>query len=174
MSFSTSTLSLLCGQSFSSDVCFSIQFAGRSSLRFCIECPFMLGLQRFSFTLDEAILRSLSKFQAVSGRLSWSHYTILLGVSDLSARSFYEKQSEIEHWSSGHRRRDFSGQHAQIETKREDKGAVSSHGTPFRFSGVIISLLYEKRPMRFDWAIMLLLRNNSYIQMLSSIAERFK
>ena len=36
----------------------------------------------------------------MSGQLTWSHYTVLLGVSDLSARGFYEKQAELEHWSS--------------------------------------------------------------------------
>jgi predicted nuclease of restriction endonuclease-like (RecB) superfamily len=37
--------------------------------------------------------------QTLSGRLTWSHYTVLLGVSDDLARLFYEKQAEKEHWS---------------------------------------------------------------------------
>ena len=39
------------------------------------------------------------KFQTLSGKLSWSHYTELLSISDDLARSFYEKQCEKENWS---------------------------------------------------------------------------
>lgn len=39
------------------------------------------------------------KFQTVSGKLSWSHYVELLGVSDDLARSFYEKQCIKDKWS---------------------------------------------------------------------------
>ena len=38
-------------------------------------------------------------FQTVSGKLSWSHYTELLSVSDDLAFSFYLKQTEVENWS---------------------------------------------------------------------------
>jgi predicted nuclease of restriction endonuclease-like (RecB) superfamily len=34
-----------------------------------------------------------------SGRLTWSHYVEILGVSDELARSFYEKQCILENWS---------------------------------------------------------------------------
>ena len=40
-----------------------------------------------------------SKWQTVSAKLSWSHYIALLGVSDDTARKFYEKQSTHENWS---------------------------------------------------------------------------
>ena len=39
------------------------------------------------------------KFQTVSGKLTWSHYGILLSVSDDLARGFYSKQSVNETWS---------------------------------------------------------------------------
>ncbi len=39
------------------------------------------------------------KFQTLSGKLSWSHYTELLSISDDLARAFYEKQCEKESWS---------------------------------------------------------------------------
>lgn len=32
------------------------------------------------------------KFQTLSGKLSWSHYLLLLGVSDKNTRSFYEHE----------------------------------------------------------------------------------
>lgn len=39
------------------------------------------------------------KFQTLSGKLSWSHYLLLLGVSDKNSRSFYEKECENSNWS---------------------------------------------------------------------------
>jgi hypothetical protein len=33
------------------------------------------------------------KWQTVSAKLSWSHYIALIGVSDDTARKFYEKQA---------------------------------------------------------------------------------
>lgn len=35
----------------------------------------------------------------MSGKLSWSHYSELLGISNELSRSFYEKQCIIENWS---------------------------------------------------------------------------
>lgn len=37
--------------------------------------------------------------QSLSGKLSWSHYTELLSISDGLARSFYEQQCMQENWS---------------------------------------------------------------------------
>ena len=39
------------------------------------------------------------KFQTVSGKLSWSHYLLLLNISDSSERSFYEHECENSNWS---------------------------------------------------------------------------
>lgn len=38
-------------------------------------------------------------FQSVTGKLTWTHYAELLGVSDDYARGFYEKQAVNENWS---------------------------------------------------------------------------
>lgn len=38
-------------------------------------------------------------FQSVTGKLTWTHYAELLGVSDDYARGFYEKQAFNENWS---------------------------------------------------------------------------
>ena len=38
------------------------------------------------------------KFQTLSGKLSWLHYLLLLGVSDEHARSFYEHECENSNW----------------------------------------------------------------------------
>jgi predicted nuclease of restriction endonuclease-like (RecB) superfamily len=39
------------------------------------------------------------KWQAVPAKLSWSHFVTLIGISDLIARKFYEKQAINENWS---------------------------------------------------------------------------
>lgn len=39
------------------------------------------------------------KWQTVSAKLSWSHFIVLMGVSDNMARNFYEKQAINENWS---------------------------------------------------------------------------
>ena len=39
------------------------------------------------------------KFQSVTGKLTWTHYAEILGVSDDHARGFYEKQAINENWS---------------------------------------------------------------------------
>ncbi|MEP6845458.1 MAG: PDDEXK nuclease domain-containing protein [Panacibacter sp.] len=39
------------------------------------------------------------KWQTVSAKLSWSHYIELIGVSDNTARQFYERQCIHENWS---------------------------------------------------------------------------
>lgn len=41
-----------------------------------------------------------SKWQALPAKFSWTHFVILLGVSDQAARKFYEKQALCENWSS--------------------------------------------------------------------------
>ncbi|MBU1112034.1 MAG: PDDEXK nuclease domain-containing protein [Nanoarchaeota archaeon] len=40
-----------------------------------------------------------NNWQTVSAKLGWSHYTLILSVSDGLARSFYEKQCVKENWS---------------------------------------------------------------------------
>jgi len=51
----------------------------------------VLDMRRFYLTY--------SKWQAVPAKLSWTHFVALLGVSDESARKFYEKQATHENWS---------------------------------------------------------------------------
>lgn len=38
------------------------------------------------------------KWQALPAKLSWSHFVTLIGVSNIAARKFYEKQSMNENW----------------------------------------------------------------------------
>jgi predicted nuclease of restriction endonuclease-like (RecB) superfamily len=39
------------------------------------------------------------KWQTVSAKFSWSHYTLLLSLSDNMARNFYENQFIKEKWA---------------------------------------------------------------------------
>lgn len=39
------------------------------------------------------------KWQTVSAKLGWSHYTLLLSLSDNMAKNFYEKQCIRDNWS---------------------------------------------------------------------------
>ena len=50
------------------------------------------------FSMRKLFLEN-QKFQTLSGKLSWSHYLLLLGVDDLNARSFYQHECENSNWS---------------------------------------------------------------------------
>ena len=65
------------------------------------------------------------KFQTLSGKLSWSHYTELLSISDDLARSFYEKQCEKEAWSVRETKRQRnSGLFERLALSKDKKGAL--------------------------------------------------
>lgn len=50
----------------------------------------ILDMRRFYLTYQ--------KWQAVPAKLSWTHLVTLLGISDNTARKFYEKQAVLENW----------------------------------------------------------------------------
>ncbi len=56
-------------------------------------------------------------YQTVSGKLSWSHYTELLAISDELVRSFYEQQCIRENWSV----RELKRQKASAMFERKDR-----------------------------------------------------
>lgn len=57
------------------------------------------GFSKSNIYLMRLFYLRYEKFQTVSGKLSWSHYTELLSISDDLSRSFYEKQCIIDKWS---------------------------------------------------------------------------
>lgn len=63
-------------------------------------------------------------FQTLSGKLSWSHYAELLTVSDDKARSFYEKQAEMENWSFREMKRQIDSSLFERLSLSKDKKAV--------------------------------------------------
>jgi predicted nuclease of restriction endonuclease-like (RecB) superfamily len=57
--------------------------------------------------------------------LTWSHYTTLLAVSDALARQFYEKQAELEHWSSRDLKRQIqSGLYLRLALSKDKAGVL--------------------------------------------------
>lgn len=63
------------------------------------------------------------KFQA-SGKLTWSHYSELLGISDDIARSFYEREAIKEIWSVRELKRQISSSLFQRLALSKDKKGV--------------------------------------------------
>lgn len=63
-------------------------------------------------------------FQTVSGKLTWSHYAELLGVSDEHAQGFYEKQAEAERWSVRELKRQISSSLFERLALSQDKAGV--------------------------------------------------
>lgn len=57
------------------------------------------GFSRSNLQNMRLLYISFPNLPDASNKLTWSHYIEILGVNDLSARSFYEKQCINENWS---------------------------------------------------------------------------
>ena len=57
------------------------------------------GFSRSNLQSMRNLYLNYEKCQTLSGKLSWWHYLLLLGVSDLNAKSFYEHECENSNWS---------------------------------------------------------------------------
>ena len=57
------------------------------------------GFSRSNLQNMRLLYLKYPKNQTLSGKLSWSHYCILLGVSDNPSRLFYEKECVSSNWS---------------------------------------------------------------------------
>src|SRR3989338_7833948 len=71
------------------------------------------------------------KFQTLSGKLSWSHYIELLGVSEDLARRFYEKECLNEKWSIRELRRQIDSllfERLSLSKDKKEVLALSKHG----------------------------------------------
>ncbi len=64
-----------------------------------LKSRFGKGFSKSNIYLMRQFYLKYQIFQSVTGKLTWTHYAELLGVSDDIARGFYEKQSIIENWS---------------------------------------------------------------------------
>lgn len=57
------------------------------------------GFSRSNLQNMRALYLAYPKCQSLTGKLSWTHYCELLGISDLNKRSFYEKEAINSNWS---------------------------------------------------------------------------
>lgn len=64
-----------------------------------LKARFGKGFSKSNIYLMRQFYLKYQIFQSVTGKLTWTHYAELLGVSDDNARGFYEKQSINENWS---------------------------------------------------------------------------
>lgn len=63
-------------------------------------------------------------FQSLTGKLTWTHYAELLGVSDDHARGFYEKQVVNESWSVRELKRQISSSLFERLALSQDKNGI--------------------------------------------------
>lgn len=82
------------------------------------------GFSKSNIYLCRQFFIKYPKFQTVSGKLSWSHYSELLTVSDDLARSFYEKQAIKENWSLREMKRQIDAALFQRLALSKDKKGV--------------------------------------------------
>ncbi len=82
------------------------------------------GFSKSNVYLMRLLYLKYPKFQTLSGKLSWSHYVELLGVSDDLARSFYEKQCVKENWSVRELRRQINSMLFERLALSKDKKGV--------------------------------------------------
>lgn len=64
-----------------------------------LKARFGKGFSKSNIYLMRQFYLKYPIFQSVTGKLTWTHYAELLGVSDDKARGFYEKQAITENWS---------------------------------------------------------------------------
>lgn len=64
-----------------------------------LKSRFGKGFSKSNVYLMRQFYLKYPKFQSVTGKLTWTHYAEILGVSDDHARGFYEKQAINENWS---------------------------------------------------------------------------
>ncbi|HBF87361.1 MAG TPA: hypothetical protein DDX39_01875 [Bacteroidales bacterium] len=64
-----------------------------------LKSRFGKGFSKSNIYLMRQFYLNYQIFQSVTGKLTWTHYAELLGVSDGFARGFYEKQAVNDNWS---------------------------------------------------------------------------
>lgn len=104
-------------------------------------------------------------FQTVSGKLSWSHYAELLGVSDDTTREFYTKQCGNENWSVRELKRQISTSLFERLALSKDKEGVLQLAK----KGLIIS---DPKDIIKDPYILEFLRISEEIRMTESHLEQ--
>ena len=95
-----------------------------SNLSKDLKSRFGKGFSKSNIYLIRQFYLKYQIFQSVTGKLTWTHYAELLGVSDDHARGFYEKQAVNENWSVRELRRQISSSLFERLALSKDKSAI--------------------------------------------------
>lgn len=89
-----------------------------------LKSRFGKGFSKSNIYLMRQFFLKYQIFQSVTGKLTWTHYAELLGVSDDFARGFYEKQAVNDHWSVRELKRQISSSLFERLALSQDKSGV--------------------------------------------------
>ncbi|NVN96267.1 MAG: DUF1016 domain-containing protein [Bacteroidetes bacterium] len=89
-----------------------------------LKSRFGKGFSKSNIYLMRQFYLKYQIFQSVTGKLTWTHYSELLGVSDDHARGYYEKQAEKENWSVRELKRQISSSLFERLALSQDKSGV--------------------------------------------------
>lgn len=83
-----------------------------------------LFYQAFPERIGHALRDQLGQVSEFSPNLSWTHYRLLIKVSSKAARSFYEQEAIINHWSSRELERQINSLLFERLAKSRDKAGL--------------------------------------------------
>jgi len=89
-----------------------------------LKSRFGKGFSKSNIYLMRQFYLKYQIFQSVTGKLTWTHYSELLGVSDDFARGFYEKQAVNDNWSVRELKRQISSSLFERLALSQDKIGV--------------------------------------------------
>ncbi len=89
-----------------------------------LKSRFGKGFSKSNIYLMRQFYLKYQIFQSVTGKLTWTHYAELLGVSDDFARGFYEKQAVNDNWSVRELKRQISSSLFERLALSHDKSGV--------------------------------------------------
>ena len=102
-----------------------------TSLSKDLKIRFGKGFSKSNVYLMRQFYLKYQIFQSLTGKLTWTHYSELLGVSDDHVRGFYEKQAINENWSVRELKRQInSSLFERLALSKDKKGILklSQHG----------------------------------------------
>ena len=89
-----------------------------------LKSRFGKGFSKSNIYLMRQFYLKYQIFQSVTGKLTWTHYAEILGISDDFARGFYEKQAVNENWSVRELKRQISSSLFERLALSQDKSGV--------------------------------------------------
>jgi predicted nuclease of restriction endonuclease-like (RecB) superfamily len=89
-----------------------------------LKSRFGKGFSKSNIYLMRQFYLKYQIFQSVTGKLTWTHYAELLGVSDDHSRNFYEKQAVNENWSVRELKRQINSSLFERLAMSQDKSEI--------------------------------------------------